>query len=38
MGGMLGFISRNWKSSHPPQSPKNAGTLRFGILGAAKIG
>ncbi|KAF4999001.1 hypothetical protein FGRMN_2800 [Fusarium graminum] len=38
MSSVLGFVSRNWQASFPPQPQKNANVLKFGILGAAKIG
>ncbi|KAM0351846.1 hypothetical protein ACHAPU_002359 [Fusarium lateritium] len=38
MSSIAGFVSRNWQASFSPQPPKNSNALKFGILGAAKIG
>ncbi|KAF8317886.1 NAD(P)-binding protein [Clavulina sp. PMI_390] len=37
MASFLGFISRNYETFVPATPPKKPRTLRFGILGAAKI-
>ncbi|KAF4966926.1 hypothetical protein FSARC_5459 [Fusarium sarcochroum] len=37
MSSIVGFLGRNWQSSHPPEPPKATNALKFGILGAAKI-
>ncbi|OTB12059.1 hypothetical protein K445DRAFT_321548 [Daldinia sp. EC12] len=38
MASVFGFARRNWLIFNPPQAPKSAAPLRFGILGAADIG
>ena len=37
MGSVMSFIKRIRQINNPPQQPKSANPLRFGILGAAKI-
>ncbi|KAM0190981.1 hypothetical protein ACHAPI_009044 [Fusarium lateritium] len=38
MPSIVGFLNRSWHSYSPPQPPKKQNALKFGILGAAKIG
>lgn len=38
MASVLNFINRNRLSMYPPQVHKSKDALKFGILGAAKIG
>ncbi|TVY48003.1 hypothetical protein LCER1_G008233 [Lachnellula cervina] len=38
MASFLGFVQRVRKMNNPPLAEKNADALKFGILGAAKIG
>ncbi|KAF8485634.1 hypothetical protein JB92DRAFT_2760613 [Gautieria morchelliformis] len=38
MAGLLGFLKRLRALNDPPRAVKNADALRFGILGAARIG
>ncbi|KAG4217312.1 hypothetical protein PC116_g34207 [Phytophthora cactorum] len=38
MASVFGFARRNWLIFNPPEAPKSAAPLRFGILGAADIG
>ncbi|KAI8964698.1 NAD(P)-binding protein [Daldinia sp. FL1419] len=38
MSSIFGLARRNWLVLNPPEVPKSAGPLRFGIIGAADIG
>ncbi|KAI1018026.1 hypothetical protein LB504_003993 [Fusarium proliferatum] len=37
MSSVVGFLRRNWQAYSPPEPPKNANPVKFGILGAANI-
>ncbi|KAF5698724.1 oxidoreductase [Fusarium mundagurra] len=37
MSSVVGFLRRNWQAYSPPEPPKNANAIKFGILGAANI-
>ncbi|KLO83808.1 Oxidoreductase [Fusarium fujikuroi] len=37
MSSVSGFLRRNWQAYSPPEPPKNANAIKFGILGAANI-
>ncbi|KAG4258074.1 hypothetical protein FPRO03_03029 [Fusarium proliferatum] len=37
MSSVGGFLRRNWQAYSPPEPPKNANAIKFGILGAANI-